>query len=286
MTFSSSSPAARLAAGTLPVNPMFRPLRLAAVLGLVAIASPLIGLRAAVAETATTGEVQAEAIDTTTIESQELTDADMTANGETGHEVAAGEFEVDEFETSEFDEFEVIPFGQGLPNDRGTSIASDLPEDPATEDPATPAAETTPPIETPPTPTFQRKVETRIQLDLSDRRLSLYADNELVGSYTVAVGKPGWETPIGDYSILHMAIDPIWENPWTGELIYPGPTNPMGRAVIVFHMIGDDMIAFHGTPDEGLLGQAVSHGCVRMRNEDILAMYDIVRRGTPVSVVP
>jgi lipoprotein-anchoring transpeptidase ErfK/SrfK len=291
MTFPSSSPIVRLAAGTLPVNPMFRPLTLAAVLGLVAIASPLIGLRAAVAETAvaeteTTAEVQTEAIDTTTIADQELTDADMTANGETGHEVAAGEFEVDEFETSEFDEFEVIPFGQGLPNDRGTSIASDLPEDPATEDPATPAAEPTPPIETPPTPTFQRKVETRLQLDLSDRRLSLYADNELVGSYTVAVGKPGWETPIGDYSILHMAIDPIWENPWTGELIYPGPTNPMGRAVIVFHTIGDDMIAFHGTPDEGLLGQAVSHGCVRMRNEDILAMYDIVRRGTPVSVVP
>jgi L,D-transpeptidase ErfK/SrfK len=306
MTFSSSSPAARLAAGTLPVNPMFRPLRLAAVLGLVAVTSPLIGLRAAVAETAvaetavaetaTTAEVQTEAIDTTTIADQELTDADMTADGEAGHEVAAGEFEVGEFETSEFevgefetsefDEFEVIPFGQGLPNDRGTSIASDLPEDPATEDPATPAAEPTPPIETPPTPTFQRKVETRLQLDLSDRRLSLYADNELVGSYTVAVGKPGWETPTGDYSILHMAIDPIWENPWTGELIYPGPTNPMGRAVIVFHTIGDDMIAFHGTPDEGLLGQAVSHGCVRMRNEDILAMYDIVRRGTPVSVVP
>jgi lipoprotein-anchoring transpeptidase ErfK/SrfK len=270
---------------------MFRPLTLAAVLGLVAITSPLIGLRAAVAETAvaetaTTAEVQAEAINSTTIADQELTDADMTADGEAGHEVAAGEFEVDEFETSEFDEFEVIPFGQGLPNDRGTSIASDLPEDPVTEDPATPAAEPTPPIETPPTPTFQRKVETRLQLDLSDRRLSLYADNELVGSYTVAVGKPGWETPIGDYSILHMAIDPIWENPWTGELIYPGPTNPMGRAVIVFHTIGDDMIAFHGTPDEGLLGQAVSHGCVRMRNEDILAMYDIVRRGTPVSVVP
>ena len=137
-----------------------------------------------------------------------------------------------------------------------------------------------------PAPTFRRKVETRIQLDLSDRRLSLYADDQLVGSYTVAVGKPGWETPIGDYSILHMAIDPIWENPWTGELIYPGPTNPMGRAVIVFHTVGDDMIAFHGTPDEGLLGQAVSHGCVRMLNADVAALFERVQVGTPVIVEP
>jgi len=140
--------------------------------------------------------------------------------------------------------------------------------------------------ETPASRPLQRKAQTRIQLDLSDRQLSVYADDELVATYTVAVGKDGWETPVGDFSVTHMAIDPIWENPWTGELIYPGPNNPMGRAVIVFHTVGDDMIAFHGTPNEGLLGQAVSHGCVRMRNADILEMYEIVRYGTAVSVVP
>ncbi len=250
-----------------------RRLGLAAFLGLIATTSPLIGLRAAVAETETVAEAEVDtASNSTTIEGDELTEGQPET--ETDHD----------FEN--FEDFEVVPFGQDLPADVNEPDTSDIPHSPEPPTPPTPVVDPVPPVDPTPAPTFQRKVETRIQLDLSDRRLSLYADDELVGSYTVAVGKPGWETPTGDYSVMHMAIDPIWENPWTGELIYPGPTNPMGRAVIVFHTVGDDMIAFHGTPDEGLLGQAVSHGCVRMRNEDILVMYDIVRRGTRVSVVP
>jgi L,D-transpeptidase ErfK/SrfK len=274
MTPSRTSALDLLAARHTPLTRCLRHLGIAAFLGLIATTSPLIGLRAAVAEAEPVTDTEAETVSNSpTIKGEDLTELQP-------------ETDQDEIQ---FDDVEVIPFGQDLPRNLAELIASDSSDsaDPAADtSPPTPAIDPVPPVDPAPAPTFQRKVETRIQLDLSDRRLSLYADNELVGSYTVAVGKPGWETPIGDYSILHMAIDPIWENPWTGELIYPGPTNPMGRAVIVFHTIGDDMIAFHGTPDEGLLGQAVSHGCVRMRNEDILAMYDIVRRGTPVSVVP
>lgn len=272
MTLSRTSSLNLLAARNTSITRCLRRLGFAAFLGLIATTSPLIGLRAAVAETETAAEAEAEvdtASNSTTIEGDELTEGQP-------------ETETDR----DFEDFEVVPFGEGLPSDREEPSASDMPEIPGNPTPPTPVVDPVPPADPTPAPTFQRKVETRIQLDLSDRRLSLYADDELVGSYTVAVGKPGWETPTGDYSVMHMAIDPIWENPWTGELIYPGPTNPMGRAVIVFHTIGDDMIAFHGTPDEGLLGQAVSHGCVRMRNEDILAMYDVVRRGTRVSVVP
>jgi lipoprotein-anchoring transpeptidase ErfK/SrfK len=259
----------------------FRRLTLAALLGLIATTSPLIGSRAAIAETETAAETQTEAMEaidsSATIDSEELADTETVVESEPGREVR---------DVDDLAELEVVPFGQDLPTDVDEPDTLDIPNIPETPNPPAPVVDPVPPVDPTPAPTFQRKVETRIQLDLSDRRLTLYADDEPVGSYTVAVGKPGWETPTGNYSVMHMAIDPIWENPWTGELIYPGPTNPMGRAVIVFHTIGDDMIAFHGTPDEGLLGQAVSHGCVRMRNEDILAMYDIVRRGTRVSVVP
>lgn len=126
----------------------------------------------------------------------------------------------------------------------------------------------------------------RIELRLSERRVYVYLGDRLDTSYPVAVGKPGWETPVGQFDVRSMAVDPTWENPWTGELIPPGPNSPIGRAVIVFHDEGDDWIAFHGTPNEELIGQAVSHGCVRMRNEDILAMYERVSRGTPVVVLP
>lgn len=126
----------------------------------------------------------------------------------------------------------------------------------------------------------------RIELRLSERRVYIYMDDKVETSYPVAVGKPGWETPVGEFDVRSMAIDPTWENPWTGELVPPGPDSPIGRAVIVFYDAEDDWVAFHGTPNEELIGQAVSHGCVRMRNEDILAMYEQVSRGTPVVVLP
>ncbi|MBP0000622.1 MAG: L,D-transpeptidase [Cyanobacteria bacterium SID2] len=149
-----------------------------------------------------------------------------------------------------------------------------------------PDGQITPPIPSEPEVTPRPKPTVRIELRLTERRLYLYLDDKLETSYPVAIGKPGWETPVGEFQVMHMAVDPTWENPWTGELIPPGPGSPIGRAVIVFHETGDDWVAFHGTPNEELIGQAVSHGCVRMRNEDILALYEQVNRGTAVVVTP
>jgi lipoprotein-anchoring transpeptidase ErfK/SrfK len=49
---------------------------------------------------------------------------------------------------------------------------------------------------------------------------------------------------------------------------------------------GNNVIGFHGTPEEALIGQAVSHGCVRMRNADVAEFFDRVQVGTPVVVEP
>lgn len=127
---------------------------------------------------------------------------------------------------------------------------------------------------------------TRIVLSLADRRVYLYHGEQVKASYPVAVGKPGWETPTGAFLVLDKALNPVWENPWTGEVIQPGPDSPLGPAIIVFEQNEEGMYAFHGTSNEELIGQAVSHGCVRMRNEDILAMYEQVDVRTPVEVIP
>ncbi len=121
---------------------------------------------------------------------------------------------------------------------------------------------------------------------LSDRRVYLYRGNELATSYPVAIGKAGWETPVGSYKVIEMQRDPIWEHPWTGKLVPPGAKNPLGARWIGFWTDGKNFIGFHGTPQEKLVGQAVSHGCVRMRNQDILALYAQVDVGTPVTVKP
>lgn len=137
--------------------------------------------------------------------------------------------------------------------------------------------------ETKPTSTIDN---TSLLIKLSQRRVYVYQDHNLKQSYPIAVGKAGWETPIGHYQVIDMRRHPAWEHPWNGKVIPPGPDNPLGVRWIGFWTDGRNFIGFHGTPDESLVGQAVSHGCIRMRNQDVLALYALVKIGTPVTVEP
>lgn len=125
----------------------------------------------------------------------------------------------------------------------------------------------------------------RLILDLGKRRISLYSGEQLVAEYPVAVGKPGWETPIGSFQITHKVRNPAWEHPLNGTRIPPGPDNPLGDRLLVFAQMKNGFAGIHGTTNESLIGQAVSHGCVRMRNRDIRALFEKVQVGTPVLVV-
>lgn len=163
-----------------------------------------------------------------------------------------------------------------------------LPEEvqPDVQPPAPPEEPSRVQPEPTPSTTAPDELERSLVLNLSDRRVYLYEADKVKASYPVAIGKPGWETPTGEFSVLDMALDPVWQNPWTGEVIPAGPDSPIGPAIIVFVLDETGMFAFHGTPNEELIGQAVSHGCVRLRNEDILALYELVDINTPVAVVP
>ena len=126
----------------------------------------------------------------------------------------------------------------------------------------------------------------RLVIKLRDRRVYVYQNDTVKTSYPIAVGKQGWETPVGTYKVMDMRRNPAWEHPWNGSVIPPGPDNPLGARWIAFWTDGRNFIGFHGTPNEKLVGQAVSHGCIRMRNKDILALYTQVKIGTPVVVEP
>ncbi|WP_443029108.1 L,D-transpeptidase [Spirulina sp. CS-785/01] len=126
--------------------------------------------------------------------------------------------------------------------------------------------------------------EKRLVLRLRDRRVYYYDGETLITSYPVAIGRQGWETPTGEFQVIQKVEHPTWEHPFTGEIITPGPNNPLGVRWIGFWTDGQNFIGFHGTPNEELIGQAVSHGCVRMRNRDIVALFEKVEMGTPVIV--
>lgn len=126
----------------------------------------------------------------------------------------------------------------------------------------------------------------RLVLTLSERQLSVYQGDVPLVSYPVAVGREGWQTPIGEFSVFQKQENPAWENPLTGVVISSGPDNPLGTRWIGFWTDGTNAIGFHGTPDESVIGRAVSHGCVRMRHADIVALYEQIGIDTMVTVIP
>lgn len=131
---------------------------------------------------------------------------------------------------------------------------------------------------------FVENANKQVVVDLSDRRTYVYAGDVIIASYPIAIGKKGWETPTGAFTVSHMEHDPIWKHPITGKIFPAGTDSPLGERWIGFWSDGRNKIGFHGTPDTHLLGTAISHGCLRMRNSDVRLLYDQVEVGTPVIV--
>jgi L,D-transpeptidase ErfK/SrfK len=130
------------------------------------------------------------------------------------------------------------------------------------------------------------KPSAKLVVDLSDRKVYVYKDQKLTQSYGIAIGQEGWETPVGSFRVFQKYHNPIWQHPVTGEKIPPGQRNPLGKWWIGFYNHNKLLIGFHGTTDESLIGAAVSHGCLRMKNADIETLAHQVDVGTPVSVRP
>jgi lipoprotein-anchoring transpeptidase ErfK/SrfK len=126
--------------------------------------------------------------------------------------------------------------------------------------------------------------ETRLIVDLSDRQVYFYKNGDLVANYEVAVGRSGWETPTGEFNVINKQTDPVWQHPFTKEVIAAGSGNPLGSRWIGFWSDGEQQIGFHGTNEEDLIGQAVSHGCIRLRETDIQELFELVRIDTPVLI--
>ncbi len=130
----------------------------------------------------------------------------------------------------------------------------------------------------------QVAANSHIVLSLEQRRLYLYQGDMLVSSYPVAVGTEETPTPQGQFTISQMVIDPVWQSPWTGEVHEAGPNTALGLRWIQFAASDEGVFGFHGTPTIDSIGKAASNGCVRMRNEDVVALFNRVAVGTAVTV--
>jgi lipoprotein-anchoring transpeptidase ErfK/SrfK len=117
--------------------------------------------------------------------------------------------------------------------------------------------------------TGQVQGDMRIEVDLDARQLYVYRGGQRVESHPVAVGSAEWPTPTGEWTIGQVVFNPEWIPPdqeWAEdrERKDPGdPDNPLGRAQLVYSPPN----TIHGTNEPESLGQAVSHGSIRVSND-------------------
>lgn len=124
----------------------------------------------------------------------------------------------------------------------------------------------------------RRDQELTLRLNLPAFRLDVLTAGRVTSSYPVAVGATRYATPRGGFEITRVIWNPWWYPPkseWARKekITPPGPTNPMGK--VKLQMRGPYYV--HGTPWPLSLGSAASHGCIRMLNDDAIALARLVQ---------
>ncbi len=139
----------------------------------------------------------------------------------------------------------------------------------------------------------RREAPGTIVVDIDNKFLYLVEPNQKAIRYGVTVGEEaqGWS---GVAKIGNMAEWPNWV-PTAGEhqrlgplpnLVPGGPDNPMGaRAMYLYANGKDTLFRIHGTNQPEYIGSAISSGCIRLTNEDVIDLYSRVKLGSPVVVL-
>lgn len=108
----------------------------------------------------------------------------------------------------------------------------------------------------------------KIDVSIQKRTLTLYKDNQMIKTYPIAVGAILSGTPIGEFVIVNRE---------------PNPGGPFG---VMWLSLSKLHYGIHGTNNPSSIGKAVSKGCIRMYNQDVLELASIVPNGTKVYIHP
>ena len=120
----------------------------------------------------------------------------------------------------------------------------------------------------------------RVVVSLSAHTLDVYRGDVSVEHAPVATGQPSSPTPVGSFYVTEL-------------LKAPDPTGPYGPYAFGLSDFsntytefdgGPGQVAIHGTNQPGLVGQSISHGCIRLRDANLLALVALLPVGTPVQI--
>ena len=130
------------------------------------------------------------------------------------------------------------------------------------------------------TEVFAEEGTRRIVVSLADRKIALFEEGRLVKVYPIAVGKHSTPSPNGSFHIASRVMKPTWYQP--GMVVPAGPANPLGTR---WMGLGYKGYGIHGTNRPRSIGKAASHGCIRMRNQDVEDLFERVEVGDAVELL-
>ena len=148
-----------------------------------------------------------------------------------------------------------------------------------------PETQASTPIESPAPRNVATKVDTKTNM------LGVFEAEKLIAAYPIAVGSARTTSPIGDWKVRGIAKLPKFrydremlehgERSGNFYMLPPGPRNPVGVMWIALNKKG---IGIHGTDDPRSIGHAVSHGCIRLANWDVVRLATKIKAGDNVSI--
>lgn len=145
-----------------------------------------------------------------------------------------------------------------------------------------------------PTAAVQESDELRgrtVRINLADRSLTVASEDKILAAFPVAIGSPSLPTPKGKWRIYGICLLPTYR--WDPgvlskgvrtnnfKMMPPGPNSPVG---VVWCGLNKPGIGIHGTNNPDSIGNAVSHGCIRVANWDVSRLVTLVNPGTEVLI--
>ncbi len=137
-------------------------------------------------------------------------------------------------------------------------------------------------------------IQDGILINLPQRMLFLLDTGAANLALPIAVGKPDWPTPRGDFTVAEKRKNPVWRVPASIQdemedegkvvrnMVPPGPKNPLGKYFIGLSLSG---IGIHGTIQPLSIHHPRTHGCIRLHPDDVAALFGAVTVDTPGEIV-
>ena len=119
----------------------------------------------------------------------------------------------------------------------------------------------------------------QIVISIPDRQLAVLDSGQVMKIYPIAVGTRGTPSPDGDFVIINRAKDPTYRH--GDKEMAPGKDNPLGSRWMGLNLKG---YGIHGTNVQSSIGKEASHGCFRMRKQDVEELYSLMQVGDTVTV--